>query len=662
MMLILLFKLSLAFSLGIFVFPKRWKHAFGSLLHIIIITCSSAWAITAFQSDEPVRMSLEISTWSGPMILVIDHLSAFFILIINMICLCVLIYAGGYLKPYMEKKRAAIISAHLFSFLWLHASMLMVASFRDGIAFLLAWELMSLFSFILVIFEGQKENILKTGINYLLQMHLGFALIMLGFLIGASSSGDISFDALREYFSNQSNTSLYLLFFAGFGIKAGFIPLHTWLPRAHPAAPSHVSAVMSGVMIKMGIYGILRVTTYVQNDWFTIGIWVLLISIVSGILGVIMAILQHDLKRLLAYHSIENIGIIGIGLAIALIGKSYNDPYLYALGLSGALLHTLNHALFKSLLFFSAGNVFYSTHTVNMDHLGGLAKQMPYSSIIFITGALAISGIPPFNGFISEFLIYNGVITNMATSGFSMSVIGIITMLSLVMIGGLCIYCFTKAAGLSFLGTRRSEQAHVVKEVPFIMLIPAVLLIGMILSIGLLPQFFGKLLLHILPVFNATIAQPASDNLLLTLRSIGLVNVTLIIVGGGISLIRYFQQARITKTTGPTWGCGYSAGDFRHQYTPTSYAESLREIIQPVVLFKKHYQEIEETEIFPERRSFHTESKDLLEEKTILKSVNFIVQLLPKAGVAQTGVINHYLVYPLLFLIIIGLLTLLNVI
>ena len=186
--------------------------------------------------------------------LVIDPLSAYFTLIINLICLCGVLYAGGYLKPYLPKKSAVFISLHLFSLLWLHAAMVLVVSVQDGIAFLLAWELMSLFSFVLVIFEAQKESTLKTGINYLLQMHLGFALIMLGFLIAANQTGDLSFGGVGKFFTTASNVPLFLVFFAGFGIKAGFIPFHSWLPRAHPAAPSHVSGIMSGVMIKMGIY------------------------------------------------------------------------------------------------------------------------------------------------------------------------------------------------------------------------------------------------------------------------------------------------------------------------------------------------------------------------------------------------------------------------
>jgi formate hydrogenlyase subunit 3/multisubunit Na+/H+ antiporter MnhD subunit len=657
---IFIFKLSLLLSLGLFLIPKNWKYAWCCLLQILITISSTTWAIEVFRNG-PIDLLLGIDTWSGTIHLTIDTLSAYFIIIINFICICGMIYAGGYLKPYLSKKRAVIISIHLFSFVWLHGAMILVASVQDGIAFLVAWELMSLFSFILVIFEAQKESTLKTGINYLLQMHLSFALIMIGFLVAANITGNLGFAGVGKYFAEYHNVGLFLLFFAGFGIKAGFIPLHTWLPRAHPAAPSHVSAVMSGVMIKMGIYGILRVTSLVQHEFMPIGIIVLSVAIVTGILGVVMAIMQHDLKKLLAYHSIENIGIIGIGLGVSILGKAVNDPLLIMLGMAGALLHVMNHALFKSLLFFTAGNVFYATHTVNMDKLGGIARNMRLTSIAFLIGALAISGIPPFNGFISEFFIYSGLIGHLTHATFVMSLIGVAAVISLVLIGGLCIYCFTKAFGLNFLGTRRSAVNQTVEEVPASMLIPAGLIIIPIIAIGMFPGFFGK---NILMIAEQVVHVPAGEvegNIIHSLTSIGYVNMamalTLVVIAG----IKAWQQARVKVQTGPTWGCGYTAGDFRHQYTPTSYADSLKQLAEPVIDYTTHYKSFTETEIFPPEKKFYTESKDLIEEKTILSWVYGIVRLLPKAGIAQTGMINHYLIYPMLFLIIIGLLTILNV-
>lgn len=602
-MMVLVFKSALLISFAMFMVPKKLKYAIGLMLHVLLIISTGSWALTALSSGE-LKIDLGVDTWSGPIQLVIDPLSAYFMLIINLICFCGILYAAGYLKPYIPKKRSVFISLHLFSFLWLHGAMLLVTSMRDGIAFLLAWELMSLFSFILVIFEAQKESTLKTGINYLLQMHLSFALIMISFLIAANQTGDLSFAGVAKYFSQYRNAPVFLLFFAGFGIKAGFIPLHSWLPRAHPAAPSHVSGVMSGVMIKMGIYGIFRLVSLLQNDLMIIGIIVLAVGTISGLLGVIMAIMQHDLKKLLAYHSIENIGIIGMGIGVGILGKAIGDDRLMLLGLAGALLHNLNHALFKSLLFFMAGNIFYATHTVNMDILGGLIKRMRYTSAAFLIGALAISGIPPFNGFISEFLIYTGVIQHLSSATFWMSLVGVSAVLGLVLIGGLCIYCFTKAFGMSFLGTRRSQHHQLVEEVPPVMLFPAILLIGMILFIGLRSSFFGNGMLHILGDLTKVSTVSVSQEITQSLSTVSNINILLIILIGVVYAIRSWQQSKVTVQHGPTWGCGYTAGDFRHQYTPTSYADSLRQLVNPLIEYTRHYKPFAEKEVFPLRGHF----------------------------------------------------------
>jgi len=329
------------------------------------------------------------------------------------------------------------------------------------------------------------------------------------------------------------------------------------------------------------------------------------------------------------------------------------------LGFGGALLHTLNHALFKSLLFFTAGNVFYATHQINMDHLGGLAKKMRYTSLAFLIGALAISGIPPFNGFISEFLIYSSIINQLSLSSFALSIISIVSIISLVLIGGLCVYCFTKAFGLSFLGTRREEKIHEVTEVPRVMLAPAFILISWMLAIGFAPGFFVEQVALVLQPFSDVPFQMAP--LLNSLQSIGHVNIILILVIGAMAALRAWQQSKVPVSSGPTWGCGYTAGDFKHQYTPTSYADSLRELADPVIDYHRKYDSFEETEIFPPEKSFETENKDLVEEKTILSWVHLIVNNLPKAGIAQSGLINHYLVYPLLFLVLIGFLIIINV-
>ena len=301
---------------------------------------------------------------------------------------------------------------------------------------------------------------------------------------------------LTQYFSGHPNILLFLLFFIGFGIKAGFVPLHTWLPEAHPAAPSHISGVMSGVMIKMGIYGILRVLLSVQTDLLWIGTIILGVSLISGLLGVMTAILQHDLKRLLAYHSIENIGIIGIGIGLGIIGKATGNDALALLGLSGGLLHVLNHSLFKSLLFYGAGSVYRSTHTRHIDHLGGLIKKMPYTAVFFLIGSLAICGLPPFNGFISEYLIYLGMFKSLSGASLYQIITILFSIIGLTLIGGLAIFCFTKAFGIVFLGQPRSDEVSHAKESGIGMMIPQIIIIVFILMIGLGSSLFVK------PIFS----------------------------------------------------------------------------------------------------------------------------------------------------------------
>ncbi len=484
-------------SILVFFVPRSLKYFYSLFLLAGSVALTSIWSYRLLAGAAQVlEIPLNLLFIQTSFILTIDRLSAFFILVVNITVFTGFLYARGYLEPYLKSKNALRFSIHYFSYIWLYLSMLMVVMFRDGLSFLIAWEIMALSSFFLVIFDAEDRTILKTGISYLIQMHVGMLFILIAFLLLEKATGEMSFDALGAYFSSHSNIPLFILFFIGFGIKAGFIPLHTWLPEAHPAAPSHVSGVMSGVMIKMGIYGILRVLVPVQSDLLLIGIIILIISLISGVLGVMMAIVQHDLKRLLAYHSIENIGIIGIGIGLGMIGLATGNAMLALLGLAGGLLHVLNHSLFKSLLFFNAGSVYKATHTRNIEHLGGLMKKMPYTALLFLVGSLAICGLPPFNGFISEYLIYMGMFKSLSAANLYQSILILGTIVGLSLIGGLAVFCFTKAFGIAFLGEPRSEHASGAKEVGKNMIFPQYITVAFILIIGL-----GSVLV-VKPVFS----------------------------------------------------------------------------------------------------------------------------------------------------------------
>ncbi|NCA86171.1 MAG: NADH-quinone oxidoreductase subunit E [Clostridia bacterium] len=656
------FAWAMVLSVVIFFVPKRFQYFSALLFQGVIIIATSIVAIDSLINGPLVTPPVLAYLLGKPVFAVVDELSAYFILVINFTMLSGLLYAGGYLKPYLEKRNKAEMGLHYFSFLWLHVSMLLVSMIRDGFAFLIAWELMTIFSFILVIFESDKKEIIKAGINYLIQMHVGLVFIMAAFFIAFTKTGaEFSFDGLASYFTSQKPFPLFLLFFTGFGIKAGFIPLHTWLPHAHPAAPSHVSAVMSGVMIKMGIYGILRVLTYIHTDLLYIGIFVLCVSLISGVIGVTMAIMQHDIKKLLAYHSIENIGIIGIGIGLGIIGLAMNQPVIAVLGFAGGILHILNHSLFKSLLFYSAGSVYQKTHTRNVDQLGGVMKKMPYTALLFLLGSLAICGLPPFNGFISEFLIYSGLFRGLLPGDLPMDVIILISFVGLVFIGGLAIFCFTKIFGVVFLGSPRSKSVGKATEVSGMMLFPQIMAGVLILFIGLAPGLFMNPLNRIVSIFTGTTS--ILPNAIPVMNNISLFSGIFIVLVGLLWLVRRRVQTSKVIETGASWGCGYTGADAAvHQYSATSWADSVGELASGVVKVKKQHRSFEEEEIFATPRSFETHTSDIFEETLVTKPASNLLKWFEKSAVFLTGNLQHYLLYALVFMIFIFLLTLLNVI
>lgn len=656
--LVLCLLLLMLSSLLIFAVPVRLKYALTFILLLSTIIISSFWAIQAFQSDFMIHLSIQWPLKFGYPILIIDKLSAFFILVINFTLLTGFLYSNGYLKSYKGQKPKIQFSLHYFAFLWLGFSMILVSIIRDSMSFLVAWELMTVSSFILVIFDSDDRNVLKAGINYLIQMHIGFLMLMTAFLIPETIYGTSSFDGIAIYFTRHDNLPLFLLFFIGFGIKAGFVPLHTWLPQAHPAAPSHVSGIMSGVMIKMGIFGILRIMGFLKEDFLVIGIIVLVVSIISGLYGVMMAIVQHDLKRLLAYHSIENIGIIGIGIGIGMIGLSTNNQALAFLGFSGGLLHILNHSLFKSLLFYNAGGVYKATHTRNLEKLGGLVKKMPTSALLFLIGALAICGLPPFNGFISEYLIYSGLFSSLAHGGIYESIILLLSIIGLTLIGGLAIFCFTKAFSIVYLGQARSQSTEKAMESSTMMLLPQIMIAVVILFIGLGSVFFiGSIASISSDLFNIHWAVTTETPVILNLGKISLIGGVFVLLSVGIILLRRLAMHRRTVDQGPTWGCGYTAGSHKQQYTATSFADNYSSLAKPIIGGKKDMIAIEETEFFPLARKFESHNEDSIQKNGIEKPVSRMMDWLKKLAIMQTGQIQHYILYAFVFMILIFLLT-----
>ena len=625
---------------------------YGTVSMIAILT--SYLAIQAL-TGQNFNLTLPGSLISGPINLQIDALSAWFILIINFGFITGGFYGLFYMKTYADQPKN--LNLHGILFVLLQASLLSLCAIQNSIAFLIAWEIMALSAFLSIIFEHEKIATIKAGINYLIQSHISILFLMIGFIWVAGKTGSYDFSAIHSYSLTHPgplSLLLFLFFFIGFAIKAGFVPFHTWLPYAHPAAPAHISGIMSGILIKIGIFGILRMLLLIPVNYTAIGSLILIISLISGIYGVMLAILQHNLKKLLAYHSIENIGIIGIGIGLGCIGLGINNPVLSSLGFAGALLHTLNHSLFKSLLFFTAGNVYQATHTLDIEKLGGLVKKMPQTSILFLIAALAICGLPPFNGFISEFILYTGLY-NWIHNAQMISLISIVfIVMGLAFIGGLALMCFTKAFGVVFLGNPRHTFHHEVKEVSGFQLAPLYAIAALIIIIGLFPKLFLDLLIKPVQLFTGLQQLPFvafQGNGLEVLVSVShaswyLIGLVLILLG-----LRKWLLRNRTITVMPTWGCGYTAPTAKIQYTASSFVKTYSKLFGMFFLIFKKEKEVQG--IFPTDAHLETRPYDKIEKWLIdYPTVNFKL-FLDRFRFFQNGKLQFYILYGIIFIILI---------
>ena len=592
-------------------------------------------------ATESFRLSWNVPY--GAFFVEVDALSAFFLIPIFVLSALTAVYGDEYLAAWRGKRR---LGASWFFFNLLVASMVMVVLARNAVLFLTAWELMALTSFFLVTFEDEKESVRDAGWTYLVASHLGTAFLLAMFVLLGREAGSLDFNR----FAPVNAGVLFLLAVIGFGTKAGFMPLHVWLPEAHPAAPSHVSALMSGVMIKMGIYGLLRTLTFLGPPPLWWGWLLVAIGLSSGVLGVLFALAQHDLKRLLAYHSVENIGIIALGLGVGLLGLSSGSMSLAALGFAGALLHVVNHALFKGLLFLGAGAVLHATGTREIEHLGGLAKRMPWTAATFLVGAVAISGLPPLNGFVSEFLIYLGSYAGAVRGGAPVAVplLGVIA--GLALIGGLAAACFTKAFGIVFLGEPRHDHAAHAHEPGLSMRLPMALLAGGCGLIGLLAPFVVKVLPPVLACLTrARVADSLADAVQpLTLIVFGCVGV-LVLVGGLLWLRHALLSGRRVETA-VTWDCGYAEPTARMQYTASSYAQPLTELFAPLLRTRRKF--APPVGIFPQASSLATETPDMAREAVFRPLFAGTGWALGRLRWLQQGRIQLYVLYIALTLLV----------
>lgn len=506
----------------------------------------------------------------GPCELSIDPLSAFFLLPIFTVAAAGSLFAIGYWPAVAHRSTEPGLT---FFYGLLASSMALLVMARNGVFFLMAWEIMALSAYFLLVTEHGREDVRRAGTLYLIATHTGSAALLVFFSLLAAHTGSFllpgagSLSALSPVMMSIAAAALL-----GFGAKAGIMPLHIWLPAAHANAPSHVSALMSGVMLKMGLYGIFRTLTFFHDPPLLWGAVLTVAGITTALAGIAFAAAQHDLKRLLAYSSIENIGIITTALGVAMLGHSSHNATLAYLCLAAALLHILNHSLFKPLLFLGSGVIIHAVGTREMNLMGGLGKSMPGTSILFLVGVISICGIPPFNGFVSEFLLYLGLFSQLQAS--SMAYIVLLAP-ALALVGGLAVISFTKLYGSVFLGTPRNSASGHGHEAGLTMLLPMGFFALMCLLVGLLPQFALRLVTPALASFMPDLLTAAvlPSEYATILERLSLLGILLVIVTIAVTLFWRRRLRYGTSVSAATWGCGYQRATVRMQYVASSFSE-----------------------------------------------------------------------------------------
>jgi hydrogenase-4 component B len=618
---------------------RRWPGRAGrAYLSVFLAGCLSAVVPAAAVLGGGVVREFRIATNvpGGPWVFGLDSLSALFVLAIAGVGGSAAIYGVSYLQGGRSPTRVALAHANLAL---LVAALMVVVTARAAVPFLIAWELMAIAAYLLIVHEADRPDVRHAGLLYLVATHAGTLALFALFALWANGAADLTFASLaqRAPLPAAQATVLLVLAFFGFGMKAGLVPLHFWLPSAHAAAPSHVSALLSGVMIKMGIYGLMRVIALLGAPPVWAG-WVLVAAgVVSGLLGVIWALTQHELKRLLAYHSVENIGIILLGLGSGVLGLSYGHPVVAVLGFAGAALHTMNHALFKSLLFLGAGSVIHATANREIDRLGGLARSMPVTASAFLVGSVAIVGLPPLNGFVSEWLVMRSLLSGATFA--DRGRIAVVAVAGLALIGALALACFAKVTGILFLGSARARPAGTVHESPSAMVAPMIALAGACIAIGMAPVLvlpaIGRVarLLAGLPAGTpAGITDAAPATALSILLAAGF------LLAGGLTLRIRNGRSRLEAAT---WGCGHAPVTPRMQYTASSFAA-------PLLLAFRSVAGVRVTRTAEE---FATHARDPVLEGVVFRASRWVRATSARLRPIQRGRLSLYLLYVVVTLV-----------
>jgi hydrogenase-4 component B len=647
-----------AAALAALVLKKR--HKLCNLVTNMICMLASltgAGASLVYLFTDVKKLTWSIADASIPFIdlqISIDKLSAFFILSLSILVFCVSLYSIGYISHYYGKRNVGLFNFLYAGFIF---TMLAVIVAGNAIVFMIAWEAMAIISYLLVVFESEQPETQRAGLIYVVMTHIGTGFILIAFMIIYSYTGSFALSGSSAAIPDTMKSILFIFFLIGFGTKAGLVPVHIWLPHAHPAAPGNISALMSGIMIKTAVYGMLRfVFMFLGTDIGWWGIVLLVLGLLSAFLGVAYAFVEQNIKRLLAFSSIENMGIIFAGLGISMIALS-RDAYLTgALALTASLLHAFNHTLFKGSLFLGVGSVHFATHTKNMEELGGLIKKMPIAALFFLGGSLSISAIVPFNGFISEWLLLQSLFSGILPGNPELNILFILAVATLGLCGALAAACFIKLFGIAFLGRSRSAKAEQAVEVPGTMNAGAGILVFLCLMTGLFPlmvlslidkvvlelvgqpiiaQLQGGFMMVYYPLeFNGNMIAPQWIPVLMGALAV-LVVAFIRAVGGKYKERRY-----------GTWDCGYESLTPRMQYSGTAFSKPLRIVFRMIFKSSRNLNVTGDLQYHPESMEYILTTESVFEKHfydPILKAVTGLSKLLKFK--IQTGSIHTYLLY-----------------
>ncbi|MBJ6750546.1 proton-conducting transporter transmembrane domain-containing protein [Geomonas anaerohicana] len=578
----------------------------------------------------------------------VDALSALFLLPIFIVTGCSAVYGTGYWPVARHPEHGGKLAFFLGL---LSAALTVVLLAKSTMLFLMGWEVMALAAYFALTTEDEKHEVREAGVLYLITAHLGALALFATFSLLNAATGAYIFPAPGSLSAaGPLATAVFLTALFGFGMKAGVMPLHIWLPSAHANAPSHVSAILSGVVLKTGIYGMMRVFSAFADPPLWWGALVLVLGCISAVLGVAYAIGQHDLKRLLAYHSIENIGIILIGIGMALIGANQGWEALVALGAAGALLHVVNHALFKALLFLSAGSVIHATGTREIDLMGGVARRLPRTALLFLVGAVAICGLPPLNGFVSELMIYLGAFNSIgAAVGLGPSLPALAAPV-LALVGGLAVACFVKVYGVVFLGAPRSPEHEAGHEAGVGMLVPMGVIAACCALIGLAPGLLVPVLNGALGAYGGTLALQQGIAHLVPFGWLSVLGIGMILVL--VFLWGFFARraARLPVPVAPTWGCGYLRPTPRMQYTASSFGAILVGWFALLLRPERHREEV--NGLFPVHASHESHVPETVLEKGYLPFLEYLFEKAQPVRRLQHGKLNIYIFYTFVTLVL----------